>query len=72
MTWHVGRPEDQASRVHVGFDAVADGTRVTLTHDNWQALGAEATAIRASYQSGWERVFRTRYARACAGQTVRA
>ncbi|MCG6902984.1 MAG: SRPBCC domain-containing protein [Rhodobacter sp.] len=65
MTWHVGRPADQASHVRVTFDVVADGTRVTLIHDNWQALGAQASAIRAGYVSGWDMVFATRYGDAC-------
>ncbi len=72
MTWHVGRPEDQASHVQVDFDLVADGTRVTLIHSGWQALGAEAAATRASYRTGWDMVFVTRFARACARQTVPA
>jgi len=65
MTWHVGRPEDQASHVRVGFDVVADGTKVTLIHDNWQALGSEAAALHGVYHTGWGMVFVQRYAKAC-------
>ena len=65
MTWHVGRPETQASHVRVSFDVVADGTLVTLVHDNWQALGDEAVALRAGYFKGWDMVFVQRFGAAC-------
>ncbi len=64
MTWHVGRSEDRASRVRVCFDAVMEGTRVTLVHDNWQALGHEAGASRANYDTGWNMVLGERFVRA--------
>jgi hypothetical protein len=64
MSWHVGRAEDQASHVRVTFEVVADGTRVRLVHDNWQALGAEAGQLRAGYHSGWDMVFAMRYGQA--------
>ena len=52
MTWHVGRPEEEATHVQVSFDAVADGTRVRLIHDGWD----KATARRDSYATGWTSV----------------
>ncbi len=52
MTWHVGRPEEDATHVQVSFDAVADGTRVRLIHDGWDG----ATARRDSYATGWTSV----------------
>ena len=67
MRWHVGRPEDQATHVRVTFDVVADGTKITLIHDNWQVLGNEATAMRENYQNGWDFVFMT-----CFGQLATA
>jgi len=69
MTWHVGRPEEQASHVRVSFDVVADGTQVTLVHDNWEALGTEATALRAGYFKGWDFVFINKFG--VAAQTLR-
>ncbi|MDJ0827508.1 MAG: SRPBCC domain-containing protein [Rhodobacter sp.] len=72
MTWHVGRSEAQASHVSVDFVAVADGTRVTLVHSGWQALGTEATAIRAGYVTGWDYVLHIRFARACGRMPVPA
>ncbi len=68
MTWHVGRPEDQASHVQVTFDVVAEGTQVTLIHDNWQVLGEVAVAQHASYLTGWDKVLGGCYSRACAAQ----
>ncbi len=49
MTWHVGRPEDEATHVQVSFDAVADGTHLRLIHDGWD----NATTLRDNYASGW-------------------
>ncbi|KMW60360.1 Glyoxalase/Bleomycin resistance protein/dioxygenase domain [Candidatus Rhodobacter oscarellae] len=56
-SWHPGRPEAEATQVEVTFDAVADGTRVTLVHSGWQALGAQQTSLRDQYQNGWDTVF---------------
>ncbi len=61
MTWHVGQPEETASHVSVSFDVVADGTKVTLVHDNWEALADTAAARHAGYETGWNMVFVTRY-----------
>ncbi len=58
MTWHVGRPEADATHVQVNFDAVADGTQVRLIHDGW---GSD-TARRETYASGWTSVL-ARYTR---------
>ena len=72
MSWHVGRPEAQATEVAVDFVTVADGTQVTLTHSNWQALGTEAAAIRAGYHTGWDMVLGAAYAGAATKVLVRA
>ncbi len=61
MTWHVGRPEDQASHVEVSFVTIADGTRVRLVHDDWHALGETASAVRKGYVTGWDVVFVARF-----------
>lgn len=57
MTWHVGRPESEATDVSVDFSVIADGTKVTLIHSNWERLGTEAVAAQNSYNLGWEEVF---------------
>lgn len=64
MTWHVGRPEAEATHVRVAFDVVADGTQVTLVHDGWPVLGEAAIAMRGNYHSGWDGVFGQCFAKA--------
>ena len=39
-----------------------DGSRVTLTHGGWEALGEIAPILRREYASGWQNVFGTVYA----------
>lgn len=53
MTWHPGRDVEDAQEVEVVFDAVADGTRVTLTMTGWDILGPAAAEGRAAYDGGW-------------------
>jgi hypothetical protein len=72
MSWHVGRPEEQASHVRVTFDVVADGTRVRLVHDNWDAMGDIASMLRQGYNTGWDMVLAGRYAAAAARFPVKA
>lgn len=72
MTWHVGRPEEEAGHVSVQFEPVDDGTRVTLVHDGWDALGDAAVALHAGYQTGWDGVFGHCYAQACENCLMRA
>jgi uncharacterized protein YndB with AHSA1/START domain len=43
---------DAATEVEVRFAAEADGTRVTLEHRGWEALGPAAP--RGSYDKGWD------------------
>ncbi len=54
MTWHVGRPEDQASHVSFGFEDTATGCTLRLVHDNWEALGDQGQSLRDNYQTGWD------------------
>jgi uncharacterized protein YndB with AHSA1/START domain len=68
FSWHPGRPPETAQRVEVTFEAVPEGTRVVLTHSEWQRLGSEAETVRASYEQGWEAVFVTAFARFAANR----
>lgn len=61
MSWHVGRPEEQATHVRVTFEPVVNGTRVVLVHDGWEALGETALSTQAMYRRGWDTVFVERY-----------
>lgn len=65
MSWHVGRDEACSSHLSVVFDAVPEGTRVTLTHNGWEALGETASAARDSYDTGWDGVLLREFAQAC-------
>ncbi|GAB5458609.1 MAG: hypothetical protein Hens3KO_16390 [Henriciella sp.] len=58
FSWHVGRAPGLATQVDVTF-ALSDtgGTLVTLTHSNWEVLGAYAPGEHASYSPGWDQVF---------------
>ena len=54
FTWHVGRAPESGTHVSVNFrPADAGGTHMTLTHDNWHVLGAEAEEQRERYLTGW-------------------
>jgi len=63
--WHPGRPAAQATVVEITFEAEWNGTRVTLTHRGWDALGGEAVKQRDGYNAGWVDVFETRFRAAC-------
>lgn len=62
LSWHPGRPAEQAQEVEVRFRPDGTGTRVELEHRDWQKLGAEAEAVRGRYGEGWTGVLRL-YAR---------
>jgi uncharacterized protein YndB with AHSA1/START domain len=51
FTWHPGNP-DFSSSVTVTFEARAEKTLVTLTHEGWEAF-ADPEAARAQYDKGW-------------------
>ncbi|MBL8531357.1 MAG: SRPBCC domain-containing protein [Hyphomonadaceae bacterium] len=58
MTWRMGRPAAQFTDVSVRFEPLeAEACRVTLTHANWQRLGAEGEQQRKGYDNGWIAVF---------------
>ncbi len=53
MSWHPGRPSEQATRLRVRFRAVAGGTRIDLCHDGWSAR-PDGAAARDTYERGWD------------------
>jgi len=57
FSWHPGRDTASAQSVEVSFETHAGGTKVTLTHGGWEALGTDAPAKRHQYQQGWPTVF---------------
>ena len=65
LAWHPGHPASMAQEVDVRFEAVSEGTRVTLEHRGWAKLGAEAEETRKSYENGWAVVLDVRYREAC-------
>jgi uncharacterized protein YndB with AHSA1/START domain len=68
MSWHPGRDAGTAQRVDVAFAPHADGTRVTLRHDGWEALGADASSVRDRYVPGWGLVFEQRFGGYCSAR----
>ena len=58
-SWHPGRPPAQAQEVEVAFVSEKGGTRVRLTHRNWEVLGDGAADARADYAGGWVGVLDT-------------
>ena len=65
MTWHPGRPEQQASHITVTFCAYGEQTLVTLAHSGWEAY-EDSIAARNEYTGGWPTVLAL-FARASAG-----
>lgn len=57
FTWHPGREPESAQWVDVLFEPHAGGSRATLTHGGWEALGEIAPILRREYATGWQRVF---------------
>jgi uncharacterized protein YndB with AHSA1/START domain len=62
FSWIVGPAATAPQHIDVSFNAIADGTEVTLRHSGWEALGAEGAALRERYNKGWVLVFEERYA----------
>jgi uncharacterized protein YndB with AHSA1/START domain len=57
FTWtQVGWDAGVHTVVTVTFTPVESGTRVTLTHDEFDSLGAEGTFYRDRYAGGWPTV----------------
>lgn len=53
VTWHPGLDPKEATEVEVTFLPISTGTRVELTHRNWERRGTAASEKRAMYESGW-------------------
>ncbi len=62
FTWHPGREPNSAQWVEVRFDPIESGSRATLTHGGWEALGEIAPILQREYASGWQYVFGEIYA----------
>lgn len=62
FSWHPGREPESAQWIDVEFSPSACGSRVTLSHGGWEALGEIAPLLRQEYVSGWRNVFGTIYA----------
>ena len=62
FTWHPGREPESAQWIDVVFEPIEAGSRVTLTHGGWEALGEIAPILRREYFSGWQNVFGKVYA----------
>lgn len=53
FTWHPGQSPDLAQQVEVRFISDGPGTRLELTHSNWERLGKLAKRARRGYPIGW-------------------
>lgn len=58
MTWHPGKSPETATIVELKFVPDGTGTRVELTHSQWEALGDLAATARRGYPMGWAYVLR--------------
>jgi uncharacterized protein YndB with AHSA1/START domain len=67
FTMHPGRDATCSQVVEVLFEAESSGTRVTLTHHNWEVLGTGAQAMRDGYAQGWDLIMNRFAAEAAAG-----
>jgi uncharacterized protein YndB with AHSA1/START domain len=56
FTWHPGREPESAQWVEVLFEPLGPGSRVTLRHGGWEALGEIAPILRREYVPGWRYV----------------
>ena len=53
IDWYVGRGPDEATQVTVTFESAPGGTRVSVLHDGFEALGDKGPSIAENYRSGW-------------------
>ncbi|MDX1584037.1 MAG: SRPBCC family protein [Thermoanaerobaculia bacterium] len=56
FTWHPGRDPESAQEVEVRFTPAGNGTRVSVEHRGWEALGEKAAETRDRYDEGWSYV----------------
>jgi len=67
ISWYVGAAP-VATAFTVDFAATEDGgTRVTLVHTGWDALGEDGVVKRGNYQNGWTEILGTCYANFVSG-----
>ncbi len=58
LEWRLGRPAAQSTDVSVRFEPLGEERcRVTLTHENWERMGADGPKLREGYNVGWVTVF---------------
>lgn len=62
FSWHPGRERESAQWVDVEFAPGPSGSRVTLTHGGWEALGEIGPLLRQEYLPGWRHVLGTLFA----------
>ncbi|MDH5506160.1 MAG: SRPBCC family protein [Anaerolineae bacterium] len=53
-TWHPGKDAALATELEVLFEAAGGGTRLSLTHRNWEVLGENAAKSQQGYNTGWD------------------
>ncbi len=68
FSWYPGREPASAQWVDVEFAPGPAGSRVTLTHGGWEALGEIAPLLRQEYLPGWRHVLGERFAAYANGQ----
>lgn len=62
FSWYPGREPESAQWVEIEFEARRRGSRVTLTHGGWEALGEIGPLLRQEYLPGWRLVIEKRFA----------
>ncbi len=63
FSWYPGRDGETAQWVDVAFEPGPAGSRVTLTHGGWEALGEIGPLLRQEYLPGWRHVLGELYVR---------
>ena len=56
LAWNILERDPVATELEVRFLPDGDRTRVELEHRGWEALTADATEKRDSYDTGWDHV----------------
>jgi uncharacterized protein YndB with AHSA1/START domain len=62
FSWYPGRDPESAQWVDVDFSPGPAGSRVTLMHGGWDALGEIGPLLRQEYLPGWRHVLGERFA----------
>jgi uncharacterized protein YndB with AHSA1/START domain len=62
FSWHPGREPESAQWIDVTFERTESGSRVTLAHGGWEALGEVAPILRREYASGWRTLLHESFA----------